>query len=439
MKTHTFDGGVHPHAYKELAKDFAIQSLPLPARVVIPVQQHIGAPAKVLVEKNEEVKTGQIIAEAGGFVSIPVHASISGKVTSIAKMPHPILGRALAVIIEGDGEDNWVEAKDVNLEDLSAPDMLKKIQQAGVAGMGGATFPTHVKLSPPKEKNIDVFIINGAECEPYLTCDHRLMLEEGEKIVRGLKYMMKILQPERAIIGIEDNKTEAIEAMRNHTADEKNIEVIALPVKYPQGAEKQLIYAAVGRTVPAGKLPMDAGCVVQNVGTACAVADAIEKDIPLIERVLTVSGNAVNKSGNFKVRIGTLFEDVVNFSGGVKGTPRKILMGGPMMGIAQPDLFLPVIKGTSGILLFDEKMADVPVENPCLNCGKCVDVCPMGLMPTTIAQYVEYGKFDMAEEFNAMDCIECGSCAYICPSHRYLVQYIRRGKTQIIKNRKKAS
>ena len=439
MKTNTFGGGIHPHDYKELAKDKEIKSMPVPKRVVIPVQQHIGAPAKILVEKNDEVKTGQVIAEAGGFVSVPVHSSITGKVTSIAKMDHPVMGRSMAVIIEGEGEDDWVETKENNPAKMTSEEMLEKIKAAGIAGMGGATFPTHVKLAPPKEKNIDVFILNGAECEPFLTCDHRLMLEEGETIVRGMQYMMKILNVDRGIIGIEDNKMDAVEVMKKLTADMSNTEVMALPVKYPQGAEKQLIYASVGRTVPAGKLPMEVGCVVQNVGTALAVAEAIEKNIPLIERVLTISGDAVNESANLKVRIGTLWEDIVEFVGGLKKTPRKILMGGPMMGIAQANLMVPVIKGTSGILLFDEDLSVVPDEDPCLNCGKCVDVCPMGLMPTTIAQYVEYEKYDMAEEFNALDCMECGSCSYVCPSHRYLVQYIRRGKSQIMTNQKKAS
>lgn len=439
MKTNTFGGGIHPHDYKELAKDKEIKTMPVPKRVVIPVQQHIGAPAKILVEKNEEVKTGQVIAEAGGFVSVPVHSSITGKVTSIAKMDHPVMGRSMAVIIEGEGEDDWVETKENNPAKMTSEEMLEKIKAAGIAGMGGATFPTHVKLAPPKEKNIDVFILNGAECEPFLTCDHRLMLEEGETIVRGMQYMMKILNVDRGIIGIEDNKMDAVEVMKKLTADMSNTEVMALPVKYPQGAEKQLIYASVGRTVPAGKLPMEVGCVVQNVGTALAVAEAIEKNIPLIERVLTISGDAVNESANLKVRIGTLWEDIVEFVGGLKKTPRKILMGGPMMGIAQANLMVPVIKGTSGILLFDEDLSVVPDEDPCLNCGKCVDVCPMGLMPTTIAQYVEYEKYDMAEEFNALDCMECGSCSYVCPSHRYLVQYIRRGKSQIMTNQKKAS
>ena len=439
MNKHTFGGGIHPHDHKEKTNAKEIRTMPTPTRVIIPVQQHIGAPAKVLVEKKEMVKTGQVIAESGGFVSVPVHSSITGIVTAIAKMPHPVMGRSLAIIIEAEGEEEWVDLKETNPKKLSIEELLKKIQAAGVAGMGGATFPTHVKLSPPKDKNIDVFILNGAECEPFLTCDDRLMLEDGEQIIRGMTYMMKILDVERGIVGIEDNKPKAYAEMQRLTKDIKDITVMQLPVKYPQGAEKQLINAATGRVVPAGKLPMDIGCVVQNVGTAFAVADAIEKDMPLIERVLTISGDGIAEPSNLRVRIGTMFEDVVNFAGGTTGTPKKILMGGPMMGIAQPNLVMPVIKGTSGILLFKDQLDEVFEEDPCINCGKCVDVCPMNLLPTTIAQYVEYDKIDMAEEFNAMDCIECGSCSYICPSHRYLVQYIRKGKSDIMKKRRKAS
>jgi electron transport complex protein RnfC len=439
LSNNSFMGGIHPNDYKTASKDLAIEHMPVPTRAVIPVQQHIGAPAKIIVAKGDDVKTGQVIAEAGGFVSVPIHSSITGKVTSIARMAHPVLGRADAIVIEGEGEDEWVELTPVKEEDRTPENIKKAILRAGIAGMGGATFPTHVKLSPPKEKNIDVVILNGAECEPFLTCDHRLMIEESAKIIRGLQYIMQVLEPKKAIIGIEDNKPESIAAMQEQVKDIDNIEVISLPVKYPQGAEKQLIYAAIGRTVPAGKLPMDVGVVVQNVGTAAAVTDAVEEGRPFIDRVLTITGDSVEKSANLNVRIGTLFQDVADYVGGVKEDLGKIIMGGPMMGIAQPNMAVPVIKGTSGILLFNEDMSATPQEAPCINCGRCVDVCPMGLMPTTIAQYVEYEKFDLAEQFNAMDCMECGSCSYVCPSHRFLVQYIRRGKSQIVKNRKKAS
>jgi electron transport complex protein RnfC len=433
----TFRGGIHPDEYKELTAAKGIRDLPLPQRVVIPLQQHIGAPAKALVKKGDEVATGQVIGEAGGFVSVPVHASLSGKVSAVAKFAHPTLGRALSVIIDSDGQDRTESGQPLPQGETSE-EILKRIQAAGVAGMGGATFPTHVKLSPPKDKQIDVLIINGAECEPFLTCDDRLMIEEGEKVRRGITYMQQLLTPKRTIIGIEDNKPDAIASLQKVCAA-SDVEVLSFPVKYPQGAEKQLINATLGRTVPAGKLPMDVGCVVQNVGTAIAVADAVEAGKPLFERVLTLAGDAANGPGNYRVRIGTLFADIVEQTGGHRTDMRKILMGGPMMGIAQADLAVPVIKGTSGILLFSEAFGGARIEEPCINCGRCVDVCPMGLMPTTIAQFVEYDKPDLAAEYHALDCIECGSCAYICPSHRYLVQYIRQGKRQIIKNRKQAS
>ncbi len=439
VSNRTFGGGVHPHDYKELTRKKEIRVMPVPVRVVIPLQQHIGAPAKVLVKKNDEVKTGQVIAEAGGFVSLPVHASITGKVTAVTKMPHPVLGKALSVIIEGDGTDDWVELPGGNPEEMSPEEMKNRIRDAGIAGMGGASFPTHVKLSPPKEKDIDILILNGAECEPFLTCDHRLMLEEGEGIVRGMRYLMKILDVKKAYIGIEDNKPDAVAEMKRLTAGLSGVEVVSLPVKYPQGAEKQLIYAVTGRTVPSGKLPMEVGCVVQNVGTALAVSEAVEKGKPMIERVLTITGDGIKEPLNVKARIGALYQDVAEFAGGLTGIPKKIISGGPMMGMAQPNLALPVIKGTSGILILQNMLTEIFEEDPCINCGRCVEVCPMNLLPTTIAQYVEYGKYEMAEEFNAMDCIECGSCSYICPSRRYLVQYIRRGKAEIIKRKRKAS
>ncbi len=440
MAKKTFVGGVHPYEGKEFTEKKAIEKLPLPQRVAIPLQQHIGAPAKALVEKGQEVKAGEKIAEASGFVSVPIHSSISGKVKGIEKVNHPVSGRGEAIVIESDGEDNWVETIrfEENYLELDSKEMLERIKDAGIAGLGGATFPTHVKLSPPPDKKIDTVILNGAECEPYLTADHRLMLEHADDIVAGLRIIMKILNVQQGIIGIEDNKPDAIEVMRKAVKDFNNIQVYVFPVKYPQGAEKQMIKAALNREVPSGGLPMDVGVVVQNVGTAKAMYEAVAYHKPLTHRVVTVTGAAVNEPKNVLVPIGTMFEDVVAFCGGMKESAGKIVMGGPMMGLAQPNLQVPVVKGTSGILILEEHEAHVPAEDPCIACGRCVEVCPMHLLPTTLQILVEHENYTEAERLHIMDCIECGSCSYICPSNRRLVQGIRLGKRKILEARRKA-
>ena len=322
--------------------------------------------------------------------------------------------------------------------DLSVDEMKNLIKEAGLAGLGGATFPTHVKLSPPADKKIDTVILNGVECEPYLTADHRLMLEKPDEILQGFKLIIKILGAERGIIGIENNKKNAIELMRKKSEKERNIDVVSLPVKYPQGAEKQLIKACLNREVPSGGLPMDIGVVVQNVGTAFAIYEAVAMRKPLTHRVVTVTGPAVKEPKNVLVPIGTLFQDVITFCGGITENAGKIIMGGPMMGLSQPHQEIPVIKGTSGILIFKEDQAHLNREDPCINCGRCVEVCPSYLMPTTLQVLVYNEKFDDAERLHIMDCIECGSCSFICPANRYLVQSIRHGKREILKSRKKA-
>jgi electron transport complex protein RnfC len=319
-------------------------------------------------------------------------------------------------------------------------EMRKRIQEGGLAGLGGATFPTHVKLTPPKEKKIDTLIINGAECEPYLTADHRLMLEKSEDIVKGVEIIAKILNVDRIIIGIENNKKDAAQKLSDTIQSlNKKMEVMLFPVKYPQGAEKQLIKAAIDREVPVGGLPMDVGVVVSNVGTAKAVFDAVAWNKPLISRVVTVTGDAINEPKNLEVRIGTGFQEVVEYCGGLKDNAMKVIMGGPMMGIAQYSLDVPVVKGTSGILILSDKVAHQPKEDPCILCGRCVDVCPMGLLPTTLARLSEFDRLEEAEEKGILACIECGSCSFICPSNRYLVHYIRFGKRKILAKKKKAS
>jgi len=441
VRKRTFEGGVHPYEGKHFTENKKTETLPLPQIVYIPLQQHIGAPGKPLVEKGQEVKAGEKIAEANGFISTPVHSSISGKVKEIATIDHPVSGRGQAVVIEGDGEEKWAETIQFEEKymDLPVDEMRERIKDAGLAGLGGATFPTHVKLSPPPDKKIDVAILNGAECEPYLTADHRLMLEHPEEIVNGLRIIMKILGVRRGIIGIEDNKKDAIEVMLKAVKNEQGMEVAVLPVKYPQGAEKQLIKAILGREVPSGGLPMDVGVVVQNVGTAKAIYNAVAFRKPLTHRVVTVTGPGIKKPKNVLVPIGTPFQDVVDYCGGLSDRAAKIIMGGPMMGIPQPHLKVPVVKGTSGILVLEEEQAHLPLEDPCIGCGRCVEVCPTHLLPTTLQILVEHDHIAEAESLHIMDCIECGSCSFICPSNRRLVQSIRFGKRKVLDQRKKAS
>ena len=429
----TFQGGVHPHDGKSLSCNCAITTAPVPEEVVIPVAQHIGAPAKVVVEKGQEVRKGQVIAEAGGFVSAPVHASTSGTVTAIEERYTPLGRKAVCVVIKADGQDTWVDGCNVERDPspLGADELKNIIRNAGIVGMGGATFPTHVKLSPPSEKPIDVVILNGVECEPYATCDHRLMLEQPAAIVDGLKLIMQALGAKDGYIGIELNKPDAIKVMREAVKGEKNIKVAELKVKYPQGGEKQLIYAVTKRKVPAGGLPMDVGCVVQNVGTAAAVHDAVVKNIPLIERIVTITGNGINKPANVLARLGDSFANLIEIAGGYTEKAAKLIMGGPMMGFAQFTDDVPVIKGTSCLLVFDEDSADLGEPGPCISCARCVDVCPMGLMPTTISNLVQFDRLDEAKSYGILDCMECGSCSFVCPSKRRMVEYIKFGKSRL--------
>lgn len=430
MAVLTFKGGVHPPDNKHLSSGSPIKKAESPKILYVPLQQHIGAPTKCLVEVGNEVKKGQIIGEPTGFVSAPVHSPVSGKVIAIEERPNPMGRMVPTVVIENDGKDEWVELEE-SPEYLSMePERLKeKIQKAGIVGMGGAAFPTHVKLSPPKEKPIDVVILNGAECEPYLTADHRLMLEHSAEIVEGLKILMKILGVNEAYIGIEDNKPDAVEKMKEAVKNEPSIQVVALHVKYPQGAEKMLIKAITDREVPAGGLPMDVGVVVQNVGTAYAIYEACRYGKPLIERVVTVTGRGVVTPGNMLALIGTPIGELIQQCGGLKETAKKVIMGGPMMGFAVPDLDYPVTKGTSGVLVLDETEF-VPSDSfgPCIRCGRCIDACPMGLMPSMLSILAEKGFYEDTKEYNVFDCFECGTCTYVCPAKRPIVQLIRLSK-----------
>jgi len=437
----TFRGGAHPPEFK-LTADRPIETLAPPALVQIPVTQHIGAPGRVIVAKGDQVKIGQPITEPGGFVSVPTHASIAGTVKAVGSHVSP-LGREIeSVTIESDGTEQWVEdiAEDPNWASVSPDEIRARVRAAGLAGMGGAAFPTHVKLAPPAEKPIDTVIINGAECEPYLTSDHRLMLERPQDILEGARLVALAVGAKKIIVGIENNKPDAWQTLRSAVGERQDIQVEMLPVKYPQGAEKQLINALTRREVPPPPgLPMDVGCLVQNVGSCVAIYDAVRYRRPLIERVVTVTGSAIAEPKNVLARIGTPFADLINHAGGYLNGAAKLLMGGPMMGISQWTDIVPVIKGTSGIVVLSAEDAANTDELPCIGCGRCVAACPVFLLPTNLARLSEREMFDEAEKIGVLECIECGTCTYVCPSKRNLVQHIRFGKTTVMAMKRKST
>ncbi len=418
-----FRGGVHPPENK-ITEDKTIAVMPAPKRVYIHFSQHTGKPAKPLVDKGAEVKIGTKIGEADGFISSTIHSSVAGKVVALDSYPHPVVGSSLCCVIESVDSDEWEAIAERDYTQLSKEELVTIVREGGIVGLGGAAFPTHVKLSPPAEKPIDTLIINGCECEPMLTADHRLMLEHASEIIEGARLFQKILDAKDLIFSVEDNKKNAAEVLST-----AGVQVRVLKTKYPQGAEKQLIKAILNREVPRGGLPMDVGCVVQNVGTSYAAYQAVKFNKPLVERVVTVTGNGVKEPKNCMVRIGTSALDVINFCGGYVGTPQKMLFGGPMMGIAQYTEDVPTIKGTSGIIVWQD--AVVYDEGPCVRCSNCVDVCPMGLMPTEIFKLVKTKNFETAKEYGVLDCIECGCCAYNCPAKIPLVHYLKYGKNEV--------
>lgn len=428
----SFRGGVHPNDRKAYTASKPIEVAPLPTKVIIPVRQHIGAPCIPVVKVKDVVKKGQVIAEAQAFVSAPVHASLSGTVIEIAEYPHPVFGSSTAIVIESDSKDEWVDGLPLtrDWQMMNRDELKEAVRQGGIVGMGGATFPTHVKMAPPPDKVIDLFILNGAECEPFLTADHRVMLEKAPDIITGMQIAMKILDVAKGAIGIEENKPDAIAEMKK-AAHGTGIEVVSLKTKYPQGAEKTLIKVIADREVPSGGLPMDVGVVVQNVGTVVAIADAVQKGIPLIERVTTVTGGAIAEPKNLLLRVGSTFSQALGLCGGFSEQPVKVIMGGPMMGLAQGTLDTPIIKGTSGILALSTSDVNVGPERPCIRCGSCVEACPMGLVPSMLSIVGERGLFQEAKErYNLLDCVECGSCVYVCPSKRNIVHYIKLSKAQ---------
>ncbi|MDK2908632.1 MAG: H+/Na+-translocating ferredoxin:NAD+ oxidoreductase subunit [Bacteroidales bacterium] len=441
MKTFAI-GGVHPQENKFSASS-PTEVLPIPAKVFIPLSQSLGVPSKPLVKKGDEVKIGQLIATGEALISSNLHSPVSGKVEKVDDYIDASGYRRPAIFITVEGEE-WMPEIDTSPDfigeiTLEGPAIIEKIKEMGIVGMGGATFPTHVKLMIPPGKKAEYLIINGVECEPYLTSDHRLMLEKPAEMITGIRLLMKALGVEKAIIGIENNKPDAIELLSKTAADYPGIEVVPLKVKYPQGGEKQLIAALTGREVPSGKLPIEVGCVVQNVGTAFAVYEAVQKNKPLIERIVTVTGSNISQPSNFLVRIGTPIITLLEKAGWNPEKAGKIINGGPMMGKALFSPEVPVVKGTSGILVLNRDEAYREKTEPCIRCAKCISVCPMGLQPYLLARVSEIGRFDIAENEYILDCIECGSCQYTCPSARPLLDHIRLGKykvNQIIRSRK---
>ena len=435
-------GGIHPAANK-LSAGVKIEEAALPTQVVIPVGQHIGAPAVPVVAVGDRVKVGTLIAQSGGFVSANVHSSVSGTVTKIDNMPDAFGLKKMSIVIDVDG-DEWEESIDREGDmkrtfNLEPAEIVKKIADAGIVGMGGATFPTHVKLSPPPGKVADVLVINGVECEPYLTSDHALMLEKADEVLMGVQLLMKAAKVNRALIGIENNKKDAIKLLRKKAEVKMGIEVVPLKMKYPQGSEKQLIAALTGREVPSGALPVEVGAIVQNIGTAYAVYEAVVKNKPLIERVVTITGKSVKSPKNLLVRIGTPISSLIEQAGGMPEDTGKVIGGGPMMGKAMVNVDSPVMKGTSGVLLMRERDSKRAVIENCIRCGKCLTVCCMGLQPYLLAKLSEQKLWDEAEANAIYDCLECGSCSFTCPAHRPLLDYIRLGKGTVMKRMRERS
>ncbi|MTK13364.1 MAG: electron transport complex subunit RsxC [Clostridiaceae bacterium] len=438
MNIITFKRGIHPPHGKYLTENKAIEELLPKGLLIYPMSQHIGAPCTPLVKKGDRVLIGQKIGEAKGFVSSPVHSSVSGTVEKVIEMPTSNGSKVMSIIVKNDELYEEIEIPKLKeYHNLSKEEIIDLIREAGVVGMGGATFPTHVKLNPPPDKPIDSIVINAAECEPYLTCDHRLMLEETGEIVEGLKVLAFLFPQAKIYVGIENNKMNAVQLMKKTLKDIPNMEVALLKTKYPQGAEKQLIYAITKREVPSGKLPADVGCIVQNITTVREIYNAVVLGRPVMTRVVTVTGEAVKNPKNLKVKLGTFWSELIEACEGFKEEPIKIIGGGPMMGMTISSLEVPVVKGTSGILCLTKEQAVIPEESSCIRCSRCVQVCPMKLTPSFLDSYSRRKEDEAFEKLHGMDCIECGCCTFSCPAKRHLVQSIRTAKRRIIANRKK--
>ena len=435
----TFKGGVHPYEGKELSESKPVQVLMPKGELVFPLSQHIGAPANPLVKKGDQVLAGQIIAEAGGFISANVVCSVSGTVKAVE--PRRVANGAMvnSIVVENDGEYKTVEGvgEDRDYTALSKEEIRKIVKDAGIVGLGGAGFPTHVKLTPKDDAKIDYVIVNGAECEPYLTSDYRLMIEEPEKLVGGLKVILRLFENAKGVIGIENNKPEAIKKLTELVKDEPKISVCPLLTKYPQGGERSLIYAVTGRKVNSSMLPADAGCIVDNVDTVISIYNAVCKSTPLMRKIITVTGDAIAEPQNFNVKLGTNYEELIEAAGGFKTEPEKVINGGPMMGQAMFDFHAPVMKNSSALTCMskDEVAANEPT--PCIRCGRCVDVCPSNIVPVLMMRAAVNNDAESFEKLNGMECVECGSCAFICPAKRPLTQAFKEMRKVVAANRRK--
>jgi Na+-translocating ferredoxin:NAD+ oxidoreductase subunit C len=433
MKLYGFRHGVHPPARKELTAALPIRRMPFPAEVVMPLRQHAGKPAVPLVSRGDRVERGDRIAAADGFISVPIHASAAGVVTGIDWCPHPdgsmveaihiAVARHSAQILRPRLVPEW--------DALTTDEVVQAVQDAGVVGLGGAAFPAHVKMKPPADTKLDLLLVNGAECEPYLTTDHRTMVEYPERVHFGVRIMMRALGVTRAVIGVESNKPDAVEALRATAPSDLDVTIHALTVKYPQGAEKMLIHAVTGREVPSGRLPSHVGAVVQNVGTVAAIAEVFETGLPLVERIVTVTGRGIRRPSNLIVPVGTRLRDVLDFCGGMNADAAEIVFGGPMMGLVQADLDTPLTKGTTGVVVLTHAEVAPREAYPCIKCGRCIDACPVFLVPQQLGALAQLGRYDEMQQHNLADCMLCGSCSYVCPSHIPLSQMFALSKAAL--------
>lgn len=431
----TFKGGLHPYDGKELSKDRPIAAYLPKGELVFPLSQHIGAPAVPCVAKGDRVLAGQRIADAGGFVSANIHSSVSGTVKAIEPRVTVSGAKVSCIVVENDGQ--YEQAEFVPVTERTPEAIIGAVKEAGIVGLGGAGFPTHVKLSPKEPDKIDTIIINGAECEPYITADYRCMMEIPEQLISGLKLILTLFPKAKGVIGIEDNKPDAIAKMQELCKGESRIEVALLKTKYPQGAERSLIYAVTGRAINSSMLPADAGCIVDNVATAIAIHEAVTMGKPLYERVVTVTGDAVKEPGNFRVKAGTDAAELVEAAGGFKSQPEKVISGGPMMGMALGTLHVPCGKTFSSLLCFTkDEVAEYEPGN-CIRCGRCVEVCPAGLMPTKLSEVADHGDFALFDQLNGCECVECGCCSYVCPAKRRLTQSMKTGRREALALRRK--
>ena len=438
MAKRTFGGGVHPYDGKELSKDKPMKTIIPTGEMVYPLSQHIGAPAVPIVNKGDRVLAGQKIAEAGGFVSAPIYVTVSGTVKSIEPRRVVTGDMVNSIIIDNDGLLEEVTYTPHDPEKLEKKEIIELIKEAGIVGMGGAGFPTHVKLSPKEPDKIEYVIANCAECEPYLTSDYRRMIEEPQKLVEGLKIILRLFDNAQGILAVEDNKPDCVKILTELTQNEPKISVVALKTKYPQGAERQIIYATTGREINSKMLPADAGCVVDNVDTIVAVYHAVKEGKPLMNRIVTVTGDAVNDPRNFYVRIGMNYKDLIDEAGGLKGTPEKIVSGGPMMGFALFDLNVPTTKTASALLCLTHDEVSALEPTPCINCGRCVEACPSRLIPTKLAVLSQHYDEEGFVANDGMECVECGCCSYVCPAKRHLTQSIKSMRKNVLGKRKKA-